>query len=233
MTDTDDPSSPGAELHDWTPPALPDPPDIRGRYVRLQRMDADRDTDAIFAATRDNPTLWDYMSIGPFDTASQLRDWIYTANRPDQIFYAFTAEGTDTPFGYAAFMRIDAPNGVLEIGHVMIGSDAQRSRASSEALTLMIDWAFSAGYRRVEWKCNALNAASRKAARRYGFTFEGIFRNHMIMKGRNRDTAWFSIIAAEWPGLSRAFADWLDPRNFDENGRQKLRLSELTHSALN
>ena len=129
-------------------------------------------------------------------------------------------------------MRIDAPNGVVEVGNVVIGGAAQRSRVASEALMAMIAWAFGAGYRRVEWKCNALNAPSRRAARRYGFAFEGVFRNHMIVKSRNRDTAWFAMTDADWPEVARAYQSWLDPANFDAEGRQRQSLSALTAAAM-
>ena len=221
----------GPLLPGWQAPSLPGPDRIAGRYVHLERLDPARDSAALFTATADDPAIWDYMSHGPFPDEGGLRAALETLCR-DTVPYAFLDPETGDAFGHAAFMRIDAPNGAVEIGHVVISPAAQRSRAASEALMVMIGWAFGAGYRRVEWKCNALNAASRRAARRYGFAFEGVFRRHMIVKGRNRDTAWFAMTDADWPALKDAYADWLDPRNFDESGRQHLGLSALTAPAV-
>lgn len=224
-----DPDRPlGAALPDWQAPPRPGPSQIGGRYLRLERLEPSRHAAAIFAATTCDASSWDYMSNGPYTSADELQRWMEQAVRSDAAFYAFTDPASGTAFGYASFMRIDAANGVLEIGNVMISPAAQRSRAASEALMLMIGWAFDAGYRRVEWKCNALNAPSRRAARRYGFAFEGVFRSHMIVKTRNRDTAWYAMTDADWPALAAAYAAWLDPGNFDTEGRQKVRLSDLT-----
>lgn len=224
-----DPNRPlGPKVADWISPPRPGPSVIEGRYLRLERLDPSRHAAAVFAATAGHPSLWDYMSNGPYASASDLQDWMAQAVASDAVFYAFTDPRTGAAFGYASFMRIDAANGVLEIGHVMIAPSAQRSRAASEALMLMIGWAFGAGYRRVEWKCNALNAPSRRAARRYGFAFEGIFRQHMMIKGRNRDSAWFAMTDTDWPALAAANAAWLDPGNFDASGQQRESLSDLT-----
>lgn len=218
----------GQQLVDWHAPPRPGPDAITGRYVRLERLDPARHADAIFAATRTDDAVWDYMSNGPFTHAAALQDWMAQAVASDAVFYAFLHPETAKPFGYASFMRIDAANGVLEIGNVVISGGAQRSRAASEALMAMIAWAFNAGYRRVEWKCNALNDPSRRAARRYGFAFEGIFRNHMIIKSRSRDTAWFAMTDADWPAIGAAYEIWLGPANFADDGQQRTSLSSLT-----
>lgn len=224
-----DPDRPlGAALADWRAPHRPGPSHIDGRYLRLERLVPERHAPAIFAATARDASSWDYMSNGPYGSVDELQTWMEQAVQSDAVFYAFTDPVSGTAFGYASFMRIDAANGALEIGNVMISPAAQRSRAASEALMLMIGWAFGAGYRRVEWKCNALNAPSRRAARRYGFAFEGIFRNHMILKSRNRDTAWYAMTDADWPALAAAYAAWLAPANFDAEGRQRDSLSDLT-----
>ena len=215
-------------LTDWRPPPRPGPEVIPGRYVRLERLDPARDADAIFAATQHDPSIWDYMSNGPFTDAAALRAWMEQAVASDAVFYAFLPAEGGQAFGYASFMRIDAGNGVVEIGNVVISPAAQRSRAASEALMAMVAWAFAAGYRRVEWKCNARNAASRRAARRYGFAFEGMFRSHMIIKSRNRDTAWFAMIAEDWPQIHQAYQAWLAPENFTVAGQQEASLSALT-----
>lgn len=228
MTSSTDSRPLGPAIPDWQPPARPGPDVIEGRYVRLERLDPARHAGPIFAATASDAAVWDYMSNGPFTDAAALQGWMEKAIAGDMVFYAFVDPASGRAFGYAAFIRIDEASGVLEIGHVVIAPAAQRSRASSEALVAMIRFAFEAGYRRVEWKCNALNAPSRRAARRYGFAFEGIFRQHMIIKGRSRDTAWFAITDQDWPDLSKAHAAWLEPENFDASGIQRRSLSSLT-----
>ena len=218
----------GGLLADWTPPRRPAAETLAGHAARLVPLDPRRHAEAIFAATRGDDAIWDYMSNGPFADAAGLRSWMEQAVASDAAFLAFLHAQTGEAFGYASFMRIDAANGVLEIGNVVIAGAAQRSRAASEALMLMIEWAFEAGYRRVEWKCNALNAASRRAARRYGFAFEGIFRSHMIIKSRSRDTAWFAMIHSDWPQIRAAYRQWGDPSNFAADGQQLVSLSALT-----
>ena len=146
----------------------------------------------------------------------------------DPVFWAIREAGAAHPVGVASYLRITPEHGVIEVGHICLSPALQRSRAATEAMFLMMDWAFSHGYRRYEWKCNALNMASRGAAQRLGFSYEGIFRQATVVKGRNRDTAWFAVIDAEWPALREAYAAWLSPRNFDAAGRQKERLSDLT-----
>ncbi|MFV0411462.1 MAG: GNAT family N-acetyltransferase [Paracoccus sp. (in: a-proteobacteria)] len=217
----------GPAIPDWQPPARPGPDVIEGRYIRLERLDPARHAGPVFAATASDAAVWDYMSNGPFTDVRVLQDWMAGADGGDKVFYAFVDPATGRAFGYAAFMRIDEASGVLEIGHVVIAPAVQRSRAASEVLMAMIRFAFEAGYRRVEWKCNALNAASRRAARRYGFAFEGTFRQHLIIKGRSRDTAWFAMTNQDWPELSQAYAAWLEPENFDASGIQQRSLSSL------
>ncbi|WP_235931232.1 GNAT family N-acetyltransferase [Paracoccus xiamenensis] len=210
----------------------PGPDIIPGRYVQLARLDPLRHASAIHSATQDDPTIWDYMSNGPFRTADELRGWMEGAVASDAVFYAFLPADGGEAFGYASFMRIDAGNGVVEIGNVVISRAAQRSRAASEALMAMVDWAFEAGFRRIEWKCNALNVASRRAARRYGFAFEGLFRNHMIIKSRSRDTAWFAMTDADWSEIRAAYQAWLDPANFTGDGLQTTSLSAATKAVV-
>lgn len=218
----------GPLLSDWQPPSRPGADIIPGAFVRLERLDPVRHAAGIFAATQGDDAIWDYMGSGPFADVAELRAWMETAVASDAVFYAFLKAGATEPFGYACFMRVDAASGVLEIGNVVISRTAQRSRAASEALMVMVQWAFEAGYRRVEWKCNALNAASRRAARRYGFAYEGVFRNHLIVKSRSRDSAWFGMTDAEWPAVHAAYRAWLAPANFTAEGQQKSSLSDLT-----
>ncbi|MFD1795303.1 GNAT family N-acetyltransferase [Paracoccus aurantiacus] len=227
MTDANDRRPIGPVVENWQPPSPPGPDAIDGRYVRLERLDPAHHAAPVFEVTRDDAALWDYMSNGPFADAAAMRVAMEAASLSDVVFYVMQAADTGDTLGYASFMRIDAANGVLEIGNVVIAPAAQRSRAASEGLMAMIAWAFGAGYRRVEWKCNALNAPSRRAARRYGFAFEGMFRDHMIVKGRSRDTAWFAMTADDWAELSTAYDTWLLPQNFDGD-RQITSLSSLT-----
>ena len=146
----------------------------------------------------------------------------------DPLFYVVRQRDSGHCSGVASYLRITPQSGAIEVGHINLSPELHRSRAATEAMFLMMRWAFAAGYRRYEWKCDALNMASRVAAQRLGFSFEGVFRQATIVKGRNRDTAWFSVIDSEWPALAEAFRAWLDPRNFDASGRQRESLSDLT-----
>jgi RimJ/RimL family protein N-acetyltransferase len=172
------------------------------------------------------------MPYGPFADLNAYRDWqAAMAVRTDPFFYALRDNATGQVGGLASYLRIDPGNGVIEIGHIEIAPVMQQTAAATEAISLMIGWAFDAGYRRVEWKCNALNESSRRAALRYGFAYEGTFRQHMIIKGQNRDSAWYAIIDADWPELAPAHAEWLAPANFDAAGRQRVSLARLTARA--
>lgn len=216
----------------FVPPPRPGG-DLTGAYVALERLDPARHADDLFCANQGHDWLWDYMPYGPFADIAAYRDWqASVAGREDPFFYALRERVSGRIGGVASYLRIDPANGVIEIGHIQIAPHLQRSPAASEAIMLMIGWAFGAGYRRVEWKCNALNAPSMRAARRYGFTYEGTFRQHMLVKGRNRDSAWFAITDSEWPGLQDAFRRWLDAGNFTADGGQRHSLSDLTAAAL-
>ncbi|HVH70493.1 MAG TPA: GNAT family protein [Candidatus Dormibacteraeota bacterium] len=152
----------------------------------------------------------------------------FSKAKRDPSFYAITQRETGKAVGVASYLRIDAPNGVIEVGHLAFSPLLQRTIAATEAMYLMMSRAFDLGYRRYEWKCHALNAASRRAATRLGLSFEGVFRQAAISKGRNRDTAWYAAVDRDWPELRRAFQQWLNPTNFDKDGKQKLSLSRLT-----
>lgn len=213
----------GPIVENWQAPPAPGA-EIAGRYVTLERLRPDH-APGLFAANGADTAMWDYMGYGPFADPAAYSAWLEgMAGQSDPCFYAIRERATGALAGVASFLRIDRANGVIEIGHIAIAPPAQRTRVSSEAIMAMIGWAFDAGYRRVEWKCNALNAASQRAARRYGFTHEGTFRQHMISKGRNRDTAWFAMTDGDWPAISARFAAWLVPANFDAAGRQKATL---------
>jgi RimJ/RimL family protein N-acetyltransferase len=215
-----------ADLAHWTPPPRPARAVLQGVHVRLEPMDADSHADELHSAFSGHDGLWDYMPYGPF-SATEYADWTKTsAMGAEPFFYAILAG--EKPQGVASFLNINPAHGTIEVGHICLSPALQHSIAATEAMFLIMSWAFDAGYRRYEWKCNALNLPSRRAAQRLGFSFEGVFRNHMIIKGRNRDSAWFSVIDSDWPALRAAFDRWLSVDNFDAKGQQKLRLSALT-----
>lgn len=172
------------------------------------------------------------MPVGPFESEVALAQWIDSAQHSeDPMFFTFAPTG-EGPAGFGSYLRIAPDAGSIEVGFLSFSPKLQRTVAATEAMFLMMKWAFEAGYRRYEWKCNALNLASRRAAQRLGLSYEGIFRQAAVVKGRNRDTAWFAAIDQEWPDLKRAFETWLSPANFDADGQQKTSLSDLTRSIL-
>jgi RimJ/RimL family protein N-acetyltransferase len=214
-------------------PALaPERAVLEGRHVRLEPLDAARHAEALFEAAHGDgadPKLWDYLPHGPFADVGEYRDWAAKAAAQDEpLFFAIVADELGGPCGVASYLRIFPEHGSIEIGHIWFGGRLQRTRAATEAIALLARYAFDdRGNRRLEWKCDAANARSRAAAERFGFTYEGTFRQAQIVKGRNRDTAWFSIIDSEWPAISAAFDAWLDDANFDSEGRQLCGLAEL------
>jgi RimJ/RimL family protein N-acetyltransferase len=176
-----------------------------------------------------NGEMWLYLPYGPFSSLQHYRDWMRSfCTGSDPLFYAIVESATAKAIGVASYLRIDHNNGVIEVGHLAYSPLLKRTRAATEAMYLMMQHAFELGYRRYEWKCNALNMPSRAAAERLGFTFEGIFRQAAVIKGHNRDTAWYSVIDKEWPELKLAFEKWLAEDNFDADGRHKVSLSSLT-----
>lgn len=216
-------------LADWVPPKAPDGTALEGRYAWLERLDADRHAALMFGEFVGHDHLWRYMPYGPFSSSAQYHRWMREACAgSDPLFYAIQNRDTGIFGGVASFLRIVPDMGVIELGHINLSPALQGTRAATEAFFLMMGWAFDAGYRRFEWKCDADNLPSRRAAQRLGLSFEGIFRQHMIVKGRNRDTAWFAATDGDWPALKEAFEVWLNPRNFDADGQQRERLSGLT-----
>lgn len=202
---------------------------LAGRSVRLEPLAADTHAADLFRAFSGHDALWDFMPYGPFVSAGAYHRWAKEREAAeDPRFFVLRDARTDRCGGIASFLRITPEAGSIEVGHICIAPELQQGTAATEAMWLMMDWAFRAGYRRYEWKCNALNLASRRAAQRLGFSYEGVFRNHLVVKGRNRDTAWFAVTSEDWPALREAFAAWLSPANFDGKGRQKERLSDLT-----
>lgn len=205
--------------------------------MRLEPIDPARHGTGLFAASHGegaDPELWRYMPYGPFADPQAFDQWVSGwAATGDPFFYAVIDSDTAEAGGMASFMRIEPAHGCTEIGGIWFGAALQRSAAATEAIYLLIEHAFDGlGNRRLEWKCNAANARSRRAAERFGFTFEGIFRQHMVVKGENRDTAWFALLDSEWPAVRAAFRAWLAPENLDPDGRQIRALQELRASAL-
>ena len=221
----------GARVPGWAPPPVPGRGPVEGRHARLEPLDPDAHAADLHRANSADAAgaIWDYMPYGPFHSLAAYHRWCREmAALDDPRFYAIRDRASGHFGGVASYLRITPQAGTIEIGHICLAPELQRSRAATEALWLMMQWAFEAGYRRVEWKCNALNLASRRAAERLGFSYEGVFRQAAVVKGRNRDTAWFAAIDREWPALEAAFAAWLDPGNFDAAGQQRERLSDLT-----
>lgn len=221
------PGSIGPELNGWTAPPPPAPEPMAGRHVDLAPLSPDHGP-ALWRAVEGRPELWLYMGAGPFAQEAEFLDWIAASARSsDPQFYAIRQRCGEWS-GMASHMRITPKDGAIEVGNILYGPALQGSPAATEAMMLMAARAFALGYRRYEWKCNAHNLSSRRAAQRLGFSYEGVFRQHMVIKGRNRDTAWFSILDTEWPALRQAYETWLSPSNFDAEGRQKQSLSALT-----
>ena len=214
---------------DPRPARRPDRVALAGRDVDVVPLDPAAHGDALFEGTAGpaNDALWTYLFDGPFrDRPSFDRALERNATSDDPLFFAIVDRASRRATGQAAFMRIEPTHRVIEVGSILYTDALQRTRGATEAMYLMGRYVFDElQYRRYEWKCNALNAASRTAALRLGFTFEGVFRQHMIVKGRSRDTAWYSMLDAEWPARKAAFERWLSPDNFDAARRQKTALS--------
>ena len=197
----------------------------------LEPLNAARHADDLWAAWNvdSEGSMWTYLPYGPFADAPSHAAWIDVQSRSvDPLFFAVIDRATGRAVGWVSWLRITPEHGTIEMGHLVFSSALRRRATATEALILMMREAFRLGYRRLEWKCDALNLPSRAAAERLGFRFEGIFRQAIVTRGRNRDTAWYSVLDREWPDLERVFDRWLAPGNFDTEGRQKLRLSELT-----
>ncbi|MDB5308204.1 MAG: Protein export cytoplasm protein SecA ATPase helicase [Gemmataceae bacterium] len=225
----------GFPVPDWAPPALPPREAMAGRYCRVEPLDADRHAASLFESSRADPDgmNWTHLPYGPFDNFESYREWLSESSRKsDPLFFAIVDLASGKAVGVASYLRIDPRHGSVEVGHLNFSPALQRTPAATEAMYLMMERAFGLGYRRYEWKCNALNAPSRRAAQRLGLSFEGVFRQAAVYKGRNRDTAWYAAVDREWPALRTAFRRWLDPANFDEHGRQRVALSALTAPVL-
>jgi RimJ/RimL family protein N-acetyltransferase len=227
----------------WKPVPLPGPVTLRGRHVTLEPLNAARHAGDLWQAVADYDEIWTWLFDGPFLNEDDLRQAI-EAKQADSstVFLAIVPEvtgqagsprtglspGGDQAVGWASLMRAEPAHGVIEVGNILFAPQLQRTTAATEAMFLMATHVFDhLGYRRYEWKCNALNLPSRRAAERLGFTFEGIFRQHMVIKGQSRDTAWYSMLDCEWPARRQAFASWLAQGNFDSDGRQQQSLSAI------
>ncbi len=207
------------------PALFPGTVTLRGRYGTVERLSAGRHRAALWMALRGHDAVWTYLAPGPFaDQAAFDANIAECEDNKERIFYAVVDAG-GRAVGFLSLMEIRPAMRVVEVGNIIYSPALQRTPLGTEAQYLIARYAFETlGYRRYEWKCNVLNAASKRAAERFGFTYEGLFRQHMIMKGRSRDTAWFSMLDSEWPTRKAAFERWLAPENFDNDGRQKIKL---------
>jgi RimJ/RimL family protein N-acetyltransferase len=224
----------GEIVKDVTPAPLPRRQILQGRFVSVEPLDPLDHADALYEGTHgdDRDELWRYLFEGPFPDRSSFDAHLREqASSNDPLFFVIVDTTSGRAVGQAAYLRAEPVHKVIEVGHIIFTSKLQRTAGATEAMFLMAQHVFDLGYRRYEWKCNAMNAPSVRAAQRLGFTFEGIFRQHMIVKGRNRDTAWFSMLDTEWPKRKANFERWLDPDNFDQHGRQKLSLTDLNASS--
>ncbi|HLK82338.1 MAG TPA: GNAT family protein [Xanthobacteraceae bacterium] len=218
---------------DARPAVLPQAVTLTGRYGRVERLDAARHRASLWDAVAGHREIWTYMRYGPFADAAVFSDWLISREEARDPFYYAIVDPSGRARGLASLMRIEPDMRVIEVGNILLGPSLQRTPLATEAQYLLARYVFEGlRYRRYEWKCDALNAASRRAALRLGFSFEGIFRDHMIIKGRSRDTAWFAMLETEWPARKAAFERWLAPENFDANGAQKRRLGELMTAVL-
>jgi RimJ/RimL family protein N-acetyltransferase len=210
---------------DSAPALFPGSVTLRGRYGAVERLSAARHRAALWMAMRGHDTIWTYLPPGPFADQAEFDAYIAACEEnKERIFYA-VVDAASRAVGILSLMEIRPAMRVIEVGNIVYSPALQRTPLATEAQYLIARYAFETlGYRRYEWKCNVLNAASKRAAERFGFTTEGLFRQHMIVKGRSRDTAWFAILDSEWPARKAAFERWLAPENFDRDGRQKVKL---------
>lgn len=225
----------GEALPDWRGASGPAAAPMAGRFCTLERAGDPAQAGDLFEVFQggDDARDWLYLPYGPFpDRATFMAWYAATCGGDEPLFFAIRDAGTGRALGLASFLNINRTMGTIEVGHIHFSPALQRSAAATEAMYLMMRRAFESGFRRYEWKCDSLNQRSRRAAQRFGFSFEGVFRQHVVVKGRNRDTAWYACIDSEWPRLRAAYETWLAPANFDAGGHQKRSLSELTGPVL-
>jgi RimJ/RimL family protein N-acetyltransferase len=218
---------------DTAPAALPGAVVLTGRFGRVEKLDATCHGDDLWEGVRGHDHIWTYMSYGPFADAAAFSGWLAERAQLKDPYYYAVLDLNGRALGVATLREMRPPMRVIEVGHIVFSPALQRTPLATEAQYLLARYVFEAlRYRRYEWRCNSLNAASRRAALRLGFTFEGVFRQDMIVKGRSRDSAWFSMLDSEWPACRLALERWLAPENFDTDNRQKISLSRLRGSAL-
>jgi RimJ/RimL family protein N-acetyltransferase len=225
----------GRPVPEWKGVERPSRTPMAGRYCRVEPIDPARHAEDLYRANALDPSNrnFTYLLSGPFITFDAYCQWLESVRSGDDpVFHAIVDTETGKAAGAASYMRIDPKNGSIEVGNINYSPLLQRKRAATEAMYLMMKRVFELGYRRYEWKCDSLNAPSRAAAQRLGFSYEGIFRQAIVYRGRSRDTAWYAMIDSEWPELDQAFQRWLDPANFDAQGKQHKRLSDLTAPVL-
>lgn len=214
-----------ASLADWKGVPAPSATLLDGRFIRLEKLDPERHGEQLYAALEGpgaDPKLWDYLPYGPFRERNAFNAWLNNhAANSDPYFFSVIDRASDQVQGILSLMSIVPAQGRIEIGHVTFGAPMQRSPKSTEAVYLLAKYSFELGYRRLEWKCNNGNARSKYAAERLGFSFEGVFRQHMVVKGQNRDTAWYSILDSEWPAIAAGFERWLSDENQTPDGQVK------------
>jgi len=223
----------GPLVEGWSERARPVRATITGTHGRLEPLDTAKHGADLWAAIEGHDSVWTYLSYGPFETEGAFLAWLKGREElTDPLSFAVVDSASGKALGVLTLMEIRPAAGVVEIGHIFFAPVLQKTRAATEAIFLAMRHAFDdLGYRRFEWKCDGLNAPSRAAAIRFGFTFEGVFRQHMVIKGRNRDTAWYSIVDKEWPVVKAGFEAWLKPENFDAEGHQKAGLADLRPKA--
>ena len=221
----------GESIENWHPPQHPKHETIEGKFCRLEPLHALQHAQSLYDSNSIelDARSWTYLPYGPFESFDAYQSWIeQTCSGIDPQFYAIVEPEHGHAIGVASYLRITPGSGSIEVGHIHFSQRLKRTPAATEAMYLMMKNAFELGYRRYEWKCDALNSPSRAAAQRLAFSFEGVFRQATVIKGRNRDTAWYAAVDKEWPLIKKAFLSWLSPSNFDEHGQQKQSLSILT-----
>ena len=225
----------GEIVESFSIPPHPKGISIEGKLVDLKPLIASEFAEELFISNAiDKEGInWTYLPYGPFDSQADYTQWIKSFEEGDDpVFFAIISKKLKKAIGIASFLRINPTKGLIEVGHINYSPLLQKTTEATEAMFLMMKWVFDNGYRRYEWKCNALNLKSRRAAQRLGFSYEGVFRQMTISKGRNRDTAWFAIIDKEWAEIERCFDQFLSESNFDNNGKSKVSLTSLTESLL-
>jgi RimJ/RimL family protein N-acetyltransferase len=220
-----------SDLKNWTPPSFPDRKVLEGRYCRLEPLDVACHGADLAAAYAGADSIWTYLPSHPPKDRAACEALLDSILQTADIPFAVIDRADGKAKGCLKMMEIRPAHGVFEVGYIVYSPALQRTRPATEAIYLVGDYGFSLGYRRFEWKCNNRNEPSKRAAERYGFKYEGVFRQHQVVKGENRDTAWFSILDSEWPARKGAFERWLDPANFDAEGKQKQSLVALNGQA--